>query len=249
MLRTVTFSDKRVADMINTRFVPAWCNRGPGFKNNDLWSEKRIFESDLEAYPTKNICTFFLTPEGRVFYYVAGSYSPEYFLKILDTATALRQAMFDDGMRPRAGHLDIAARIHQDRAAAFEGLAEQAKQPESWNLLFREDDKLTYRGKRHVHGPQCASSIREGYEYWARLHSVLEAWEELPDLETVRYRYEYGNEFTEESATAKHIERSDPSAPRPEIRRKPRAAQAAVRKLPAPAASGLGLPSLGMTGP
>ncbi len=249
MLRTVTFSDKRVADMINTRFVAAWCNRGPGFKNNDLWSEKRIFESDLEAYPTKNICTFFLSPEGRVFYYVAGSYSPEFFLKILDTATSLRQALFDDGMRPRAGHLATAARLHEERAAAFESLAEKAKQPESLKLLFREDDRLTYRGKRHVHGPQCASSVREGYAYWARLHAVLEAWEELPDLEAVRYRYEYGNEFTEESPTAKHIERSDPSKPRPEIRRKPRAAQAAVQGTTRPGAPALGLPTLNVSGP
>ena len=88
----MTFSDKRVADAVNANFVAAWVNRGPGFQNLDFNTEQWIFQSDMEAYPTKNICTFFLTPEGKVFYYVAGSYSPELFVKILETASTLRTA-------------------------------------------------------------------------------------------------------------------------------------------------------------
>lgn len=94
----MTFSDERVAAYVNSNFVSAWYNRGPGFENKDLSTERWISTSSMEAYPTKNICTFFLDPGGRVFYYVAGHYSPDLFLKILETAIELRKRLFDEKM-------------------------------------------------------------------------------------------------------------------------------------------------------
>lgn len=94
----MTFSDARVAAYVNANFVSAWYNRGPGFFNKDLSTERWISASSMEAYPTKNICTFFLDPGGRVFYYAAGHYSPDLFLRILQTAVELRQRLFDSKM-------------------------------------------------------------------------------------------------------------------------------------------------------
>jgi hypothetical protein len=237
VLRTVTFSDKAVADRVNLRFVPAWCNRGPGFRNTDAWSEQRIFAWDLEAYPTKNICTFFLTPEGRVFHYVAGSYSPGFFQRILDDAEALRTAMFDEAMRPRAGYLEAAMKVRMDRAADFQDLAEQIRQPEAWSSMLPDRRDLVYRGKRHAHSSACGRALEAGYGYLSRLHAVLAGWTDLPALEDVRYRYEYGNEFTEESADARRIDKPEDSRPAP-LPRMPRATAVTARGL------GLGLPSL-----
>ena len=54
----MSFSDKRVAELVNSKFIATWTNRDPGFVNTDFWSEKSIASHDYEAYPTKNICTF-----------------------------------------------------------------------------------------------------------------------------------------------------------------------------------------------
>jgi hypothetical protein len=219
VLRTVTFSDARVADAVNTRYVAAWTNRGPGFRNDEYWTEKNIFSADHEAYPTKNICTFFLNPEGRVFFYAAGSYSPDLFLKLLDDASALRGLLYDDAFRPRAGGLDRAAEFHAERADDCEADARTATEPDGWKRFVPERGKpLRYRGAVHVHGPSCGWSLRNGFDYWARLHRSLAARADLPTLEEIRFKYEYGNEFTEESDAAKRITKAEtptePPAPR-----------------------------------
>ncbi len=99
-MRTVTFSDRRVAEAVNSRFVPVWYNRGRGFHNCEVRTEKWIFESSGEAYPTKNICTFFLTPDLRVLHYAAGYYAPDLFLEVL--ASAERAAGAGDPARGEA---------------------------------------------------------------------------------------------------------------------------------------------------
>lgn len=215
----MTFSDKRVAEAVNKGFVAAWINRGPGFRNVDFSTEKWIFQSDAEAYPTKNICTFFLSPQGKVFYYVAGSYAPELFLQVLETASALRGALFDDAMAEKNG-LAAAVKIHRERAEAFaerleKGKAAQAT-PDGWKTAVADPKKaLVYRGLRHKHGPQCLSSLIDGWEYFAKLHRHWAATTALPALEDVRYSYLYGNDFTEESATSAPIARPEPGPPPP----------------------------------
>jgi hypothetical protein len=108
-MRTVTFSDRAVADLVKRSFVPAWHNRGPGFHNEEFSTEKWI--SGLAAYPTKNIATFFLRPDGGVYFYVAGYYSPKLFLEILQFA-----------QKPDK---------HEERARAMEASAAKMKE---WNL-------------------------------------------------------------------------------------------------------------------
>lgn len=209
----MTFSDRRVADVVNRDFVAAWVDRGPGFKNTEFHTERWIFQSDLEAYPTKNICTFFLSPEGKVFYYVAGSYAPEVFLKTLEVAAGLRGALFDAKMKETGFD---AAQVHLAKAEAFDALRDDATKAgagDGWKRLVGA--AATYRGLRHQHGPRCATSLAQGYGYFAKLHRSMALWTELPGIARVRTAYLYGNEFSEETADAPRIERLDPDKPLP----------------------------------
>ena len=49
----MSFSDKRVADLVNSKFVAAWTNRGPGFINTDMTRAIRadIREPELAKVP------------------------------------------------------------------------------------------------------------------------------------------------------------------------------------------------------
>ena len=236
-----------MADAVNADFVAAWVNRGPGFQNLDFHTEQWIFQSDMEAYPTKNICTFFLTPAGKVFYYVAGSYSPEVFLRVLDTASGLRGALFDAAMKESGGDV---TRVHLAKAEEFDGLREKAedayKSPDGWKSLFGDGKKpALYRGLKHKHGQRCAYSLSKGWEYFRDLHRAMAGWTELPALETVRYAYLYGNEFTEESAEARRIARPDPSEPpKPLPPAPPKTAKASAKG--GRDAFGLGLPGINL---
>jgi hypothetical protein len=226
----VSFSDPRVAAAVNSKFVAAWINRGPGFFNAEFWTEARIAEHDFEAYPTKNICTFFLTPERKVFYYAAGSYAPDMFLKILETAASLRTALFDDRMRLKEKGAVLAARLHEEKADAYQELKERAEDPstgpDGWREIVKSFRSVSYRGLKHTHSAACAGSLRNGYDYLATLHRDWSKRTELPAFEDVRFRYLYGNDFTEECAGSTPITRPEPGeVPRP-AEKQPKAARA-----------------------
>jgi hypothetical protein len=209
VLRTVTFSDPEVAAYINKNFVSAWFNRGPGFFNQDLSTERWIFTSSLDAYPTKNICTFFLAPDGRVFSYVAGLWSPELFMGFLRDAVELRSRLFDAKMQPKDGGIEAARKLREDRLRDMQESLENAKEAEGsatgWQGLVKGAKPYTYRGQTHTHGAGCVRALREGFDYLVKLHAHWAKAAELPDLESVRYSYLYGNEFTEESPQAERI--------------------------------------------
>ena len=209
----MTFSDPEVAAFVNRNFVSAWTNRGPGFFNADFSTEKWIFSSSMEAYPTKNICTFFLSPDGKVFNYLAGYYGPDLFLKALKTAADLRQALFDEKMQAKAGGLDAARKIHGQRALLMAAQRERVKsaegRDEGWRKIVAEYKSAAYRGQNHTHSAGCLSNLRAGLDYLARLHQAWSETAELPDLEEVRYAYLWGNPFTEEAGDSKKIEEND----------------------------------------
>ena len=198
MLRTVTFSDAKVAEVVNANFVSAWFNRSPGFCNGDDKAEKSIFEHSNEAFTTKNICTFILTPEGRVFHYVAGYLSPKLFLRFLDDALALRRAGFDERMKLKTDGAQALRSIHADRAAARE---KEAKTP--GQLVGPAEG--SYQGAVHRHSEACSWILAEASGYVARVHRFWEKTAALPDLQDVRYKYLYGNIFSEEGAGAQKI--------------------------------------------
>jgi hypothetical protein len=175
----VTFSDPKVARAVNDRFVPVWFNRGRGFHNCERRTEKWIFESSGEAYPTKNICTFFMTPDFEVLYYVSGYFAPELFLEILEAAGELKDAR---GAEFGRRHLQFSTRL-------AERLARARKSPAV--------DVPSYRDLQHRHGPGCAHAVEEGLRYRKTVHDVLAASGPVP-FEKVQHAYLFGNSFTEE---------------------------------------------------
>lgn len=179
-MRTVTFSDARVAEVVNSKFVPAWYNRGRGFHNCDLGTEKWIFESSGEAYPTRNICTFFLTPDLEVLTYVAGYYSPEFFLEVLEGAGRLHAS-------PRGER----ARAHREFSA---GLARRSADVG----LLKKQPPLKYRDGEHAHTPRCRAVLEAGFAYRRRVHDAL-AGEGPVAFERVQHDYLFGNSFSEEA--------------------------------------------------
>jgi hypothetical protein len=194
----VTFSDAKVAEVVNANFVAAWFNRSPGFANNDDQAEKSIFEHSTEAFLTKNICTFILTPDGRVFHYLAGYAAPEPFLKFLEEALALRRAGFDDRMALKSDGLVALKKIHTAAAAVHEAVSKGAAVPSG-------EPERTYRGISHRHSDACRWRVREFSEYLARVHRFWEKSSALPALEDVRFKYLYGNDFSEEGPGASTI--------------------------------------------
>jgi len=229
VLRTVTFSDPQVADFINKNFVAAWFNRGPGFFNADLSTERWIFSGSFEAYPTKNICTFFLAPDGKVFDYAAGTYAPELFLKLMKTALELRRVLFDDVMALKEGGVDAARKIHEGRAMTMalerDRVNKAQTKEDGWKGILAGIKSPSYRGQSHQHGAACLSSLSSGYDYLARLHQKWGETLALPELDEIRFEYLWGNPFTEEAAQSKPIGGGDSSKePDPLASGKPRPA-------------------------
>lgn len=183
----MTFSDAKVAALVNANFVAAWINRGAGFHNEDYAKEKWIFGSAMEAYPTKNICTFFMTPDGDVFHYVAGYFAPAAFRAEVETALEIRRAAFDASMMLKPGGLTSLARLHADAAARIES---QPTKPDA--------TPVSYRTFKHEHSDACARAAREGDRYRQALHEYWSRLDALPTFEKIRLDYVYGDPFTEE---------------------------------------------------
>lgn len=200
MLRTVTFSDKKVAELVNANFVSAWVNRSPGFCNNSDEAEKSIFQGATEAFLTKNICTFVLAPDGRVFHYAAGYLSPELFLRFLEDALALRRAGFDQGMIQKPGGLDAMRKLHAERATARQAEFQTVQRP-------ADGGERTYRNLTHRHNENCSWQLQEVSSYFLRVHRFWEKAAALPALDDLRYQYLYGNDFSEEGPGASPIKR------------------------------------------
>ncbi len=197
----MTFSDRKVADLVNAKFVAAWFNRSPGFSNFDYTAEEDIYTRSAEGYTTKNICTFVLTPDRRVFTYVAGHVAPALFIDFLESALAMREAAFDERMRLKNRGLDALKALHAKRAARFQ--SEELK----------THDIPAYRGAKHEHTDQCGSWLRATGQYLTRLHQKWSLLPELPTLASIRFAYLYGNDFTEEGKDGSKIA-EDPSLPR-----------------------------------
>lgn len=198
MLRTVTFSDKKVAGLVNANFVSAWVNRSPGFCDGSDEAEKSIFQGATEAFLTKNICTFVLTPSGRVFHYVAGYVSPELFLRFLEDALALRRAGFDAWMIQKPGGLAALRKIHFERAAAREAELSVVPQP-------ADKGEWSYRSLTHRHDEDCGWQLQEASRYFRRVHQFWQRTPALPSFDDLRYKYFYGNDFSEEGKDASPI--------------------------------------------
>ncbi|HEX7901696.1 MAG TPA: hypothetical protein VF950_28310 [Planctomycetota bacterium] len=180
-----------MAAFVNANFVAAWHNRAPGFKDLDYKAENDIFTRSVDAYPTMNICTFFLAPDGRVFHYVAGHQGPTRFLETLRLAARVRAEAFDAKMGLRPDGLRAVQAIHAERAAALKA---KGFEPETGTL--------SYRGLTHTHGKECAWALEELRKYLRNLHERQSKLPALATIDEIRYAYDYGNSFSEEAPGA-----------------------------------------------
>lgn len=177
-MRTVTFSDTEVARFVNDNFVPAWHDRGPGFHNDEPRTEQWIHSGSFESYPTKNICTFFLDADGKVFFYASGYWAPTFFLEIAKSAL----------------------RLHTDPKAA-RGLAKRCEEIGRGVDTPKSDwcRPVEYRGGKHTHTQACTWISNAGFQYLGTVFKSF-ASGQRPKLVDIQSKYLYGNEFTEESS-------------------------------------------------
>ncbi len=184
-MRTVTFSDKKVADLVNKSFVSAWKNREPGFHNCEYATEASIYQSSRVWFPTKNICTFFLAPDGTVLHYITGYYDPSLFAIEVKKALKVWQACYnaDGDAKPGAGKAFLA--LHKDwaRRHAY-NVRRVAQEGTGWSASL--------------------GSASEYHEYLARVHADLAKG--MRTLETMESQHEIGNPFEETLETEKRIE-------------------------------------------
>ena len=195
-MRAVTFSDPRVAKKVNEDFVPAWYNRGTGFHNCNFWTEKNIFTRTADCFPTRNICTFFLTPDREVAYYIAGYYGPDAFLEILEAADGLKaMKSIKDQKKAHAGLSDsLSDRLHQVSDASA-----RSKEASAGAALDRliGDQAFTYGDVTHEHRKPCFSALRRSLQCRQQVHQQLTDSGFVP-LKSVQHDYLFGNRFTEE---------------------------------------------------
>lgn len=196
-MRTVTFSNAKVAERVNSRFVPVWFNRGQGFHNCEKRTEDSIFARSADCYPTKNICTFFLSSDMKVVYYIAGYWAPEPFLEILEAVEKLHAA----------AEVTDRARVHGEVVADLSGrMGADKAPPQALSAGCR------YEKVEHRHGPGCAPILAESIRCRAAVHESLRDAGPV-DFEKVQHKYLYGNTFTEEAQAAPPVPFEKPLTP------------------------------------
>ena len=173
-MRTVTFSDARVGETFSDDFVWTWENRVGDFHDCDPSTEQDIFGRHAEAYTTRNICTFFLTPDLQVLHYIAGYYAPQLFIEEAAFALELQQALFDADGRPRTGAPTLFKEMHARRAAQLkevtEWLGREENQGEIEEMFGDPLWDLQYDAQSHVHCRHCAARLARAHGYIARVH-------------------------------------------------------------------------------
>jgi hypothetical protein len=196
-MRTVTFSNAKVAEQVNSKFIPVWYNRGQGFHNCEKSTEKWIFTSNTECYPTKNICTFFMTPDFEVVYYVSGYYAPDVFLDILASVQKL-QASKERGRVHREISAELSKRLEALKSA-------NAKTVEAASGPLAPYGTCSYETIEHKHGIQCISILNEAFRYRKEVHDSLADEGKVP-FDRVQHRYKFGNSFSEEAPASGAVE-------------------------------------------
>ena len=206
-MRTVTFSNAKVAEQINSKFIPVWYNRGQGFHNCEKSTEKWIFTSNTECYPTKNICTFFMTPDLEVVDYVAGYYAPDVFLDILAGVQKLQAAPKSLGKVHKEISADLTKRLEELKA-----VGNNPKTVATGTGPLAPYGACSYEKIEHKHGPQCLSILNEAFRYRKEVHDSLADHGSVP-FDTVQHKYKFGNSFTEEAPAVADAPLSKPQSP------------------------------------
>ncbi|HET6203265.1 MAG TPA: hypothetical protein VFI25_10740 [Planctomycetota bacterium] len=193
----MTFSDLDTARRIHASCVPTWVNVAPSFHDCDPGGESNIWSSEPEVFATKNVVTFFATPDLRVFDYLAGYWHPSLFGKELDFVERVRREALDakGNLRPDAGAR--LGRAHAERARELASLVAYFGKEKGWSAALGPDP--VQPGHRHTDG--CRWSLVNGLDHLREVHADFArdqgAWTRLPRLARLLETYRYGNEFAE----------------------------------------------------
>lgn len=99
----VTFQDSEVIRCINESFCATWKNVHPGYKVEHL--EGARFE-EIKRIPngqaSENVVTLFCTPAGELLHVVPGHWKPKDYMKEIDFALSVAQAVAQAGANPDA---------------------------------------------------------------------------------------------------------------------------------------------------
>ena len=106
-------------------------------------------------------------------------------------------------MGPRVDGFEAMRKIYAERAAAYEKEARTATPPSG-------TAERSYRDVTHRHSEACTWQVGETRRYLGRVHRFWEKSTGHPTLDEVRYKYLYGNDFSEEGQGATPIA-ADPS--------------------------------------
>jgi hypothetical protein len=88
-MRTVTFSDAKVAAALSEHFICAWKNIRPSemFSDKAVTLNQRLSADSLnEGAGATNVCSIFALPDGRIVHAVLGYVQPETLLREIEFA-------------------------------------------------------------------------------------------------------------------------------------------------------------------
>jgi len=196
-MRTVTFSDLSIARRVHESCVPVWVNVDPGFHDCQGAAEARIWSSEPEIFPTRNIVTFFATPDFRVLHYVAGYWHPTFFSKELEFVDRLRGDVLRGDGTTRVDAVWKVRRAHLEREKELRPLVQYFESERGWSAALGPDP--VHEG--HAHGPSCHSNLLQGLHHLADVHRSMigqtRVFSTLPRLSQLFQTYRFGNPFAE----------------------------------------------------
>ena len=166
-MRTVTFSDEKVAELVNDNFVSTWYNRNPKFHNCDLTEEERIFKTAFDCYATRNFCTFFVTPKQEVLHYFSGYYSPALFREELNFVLRLAKETLDKNGNLKRGWKQPFQTLHHEQA--------EKRKADAFKVSGMKVNTSRSRGTSDTAGSRGnladrKGSLVEGLQYLRQVH-------------------------------------------------------------------------------
>ncbi|GEM_PF-5349615 len=124
-MRTVTFSDEKIARLVNENFVATWTNPNPKFHNCEKGTERKIATHKGEVFATRNLGTYVLDPSGNILHYFFGYFAPAYYARELEfSLNVLRETRDDLGQIRRDASVRYVA-LHSARKREREAEIQQ----------------------------------------------------------------------------------------------------------------------------
>jgi hypothetical protein len=162
----VTFQDSEVIRRINRDFRATWKNVHPGYKVEHL--EGARFE-EIKRIPngqaSENVVTLICTPGGELLHVVPGHWKPKDYLKEIDFALSVAQAVARAGSNPDARRKAV-VEMHREHLAMLD---------HGWDGGSLGRMVLENVDQRMVHEPLRRASEVQGVEDYAlnRATSIL----------------------------------------------------------------------------